>query len=80
MVRLATRFGPEVVLLDVGLPGMDGFEVARALRDRGFGEAVIIGVSGYHPDGGGAGSRDREFDHYLLKPIDFDLLADMISG
>jgi signal transduction histidine kinase len=76
----AKRFGPEVVLLDVGLPGMDGFEVARSLREEGFGEAVIIGVSGYHPSEGGVQPWDASFDHYLLKPIDYDSLAGLISG
>lgn len=72
---------PDIVLLDLGLPGMDGYQVARRLRDDGScREALIIAVTGY----GQAEYRQRSlaagFDHHLLKPVDLDLLLSLIAA
>jgi two-component system CheB/CheR fusion protein len=65
----ADEFGPEVVMLDIGLPGLDGFEVARRLRER-FDGIRLIALSGY----GQSEFRDKAavagFDRYLTKPVD----------
>ena len=73
-LEVARSHRPEVVLLDIGLPGMDGYEVARALRGGGFADAVIIAVSGYGGDEDRERSRAAGFDHHLVKPVDFDSL------
>jgi CheY-like chemotaxis protein len=65
---------PDVVLLDIGLPGMDGHQVALTLRGEGFVETVLIAVSGYGEQAARARSREAGFDHYLVKPVDFDAL------
>jgi CheY-like chemotaxis protein len=70
---------PEVILLDIGLPGMDGYQVARALRDEGFAETIIIAVSGYGEEAAQARSRVSGFDHHLVKPVDFDSLVALIG-
>jgi signal transduction histidine kinase/CheY-like chemotaxis protein len=67
----ADAFAPEVVLLDVGLPGLDGYEVARALRaSPRTASALLVALTGY----GQAEDRERAFaagfDHHLLKPTD----------
>jgi CheY-like chemotaxis protein len=71
---------PEVVLLDIAMPGMDGFRVARALREQPGGETVvIIAVSGYGPATCGDRAREAGIDHYLVKPIDLDELQALVA-
>jgi CheY-like chemotaxis protein/nitrogen-specific signal transduction histidine kinase len=77
-VRLAVAWAPEIALVDIGLPGMDGYELARRIRKR-LGKAVrLIALTGY----GDAEARrlavDAGFDDYLVKPVDPDTLADML--
>jgi two-component system CheB/CheR fusion protein len=78
-VELATVFRPEVVLLDIGLPGLDGYQVARALREREeTREATLVGVSGYGQDEDRRRAREAGFDHYFTKPMDFGALQDLL--
>src|SRR5512135_1989583 len=66
---------PEVVVLDIGLPGMDGYEVADLLRKEDCCEsAVIIAVSGYGQEQARGRSGAAGFDHHLVKPVDFEEL------
>jgi len=68
------------VLLDLGLPGMDGFEVARRLRaDPDFG-AVMVAVSGYGRDEDRRLSRDAGMKHHFVKPIDFPALRALLDS
>lgn len=72
---MAHAFKPEVILLDIGLPGMDGFEVAKRLRTREANqETVIVAVTGYGRDEDRNRSREAGFDHHLVKPVSFDAL------
>ena len=69
------------MLLDIGLPGMDGYEVAARLRRRPCGrDCCIIAVSGYGQEEDRRRSREAGFDHHLVKPIDFDVLRAIIDG
>jgi len=78
-VELATAFRPEFVLLDIGLPGMDGFEVARELRAREATRAAsLIGVSGYGQEEDRRKAREAGFDHYFTKPMDLSALQDLL--
>ena len=62
---------PDVVLLDIGMPGMDGYEVARALRQRHPGSsAVIVALTGWGQDEDRRRAREAGFDHHLVKPVD----------
>ncbi|APW62185.1 hybrid sensor histidine kinase/response regulator [Paludisphaera borealis] len=71
---------PEFILLDIGLPGMDGYEVASRLRrQEGSRDAVIIAVSGYGQDEDKRRSREAGFDHHLVKPVDHDALLALLS-
>jgi two-component system CheB/CheR fusion protein len=77
----ARSFLPEIVLLDIGLPGMDGYEVARRLRSvPGCADAVIVAVSGYGQAEDRARSSAAGFDEHLLKPVAPDLLLRIVSG
>jgi PAS domain S-box-containing protein len=68
-IEKARGFGPEVVLCDIGLPGMDGYEVARRMRaDPAFGSATLVALTGYAGPEDVARARDAGFDHHLAKP------------
>ncbi|MFY9824025.1 MAG: MEDS domain-containing protein [Thermoanaerobaculia bacterium] len=70
-VRAARDFHPEIVLCDIGLPGMDGFEVAAALRrDPATSAARLIAVTGYGGDEDRRRSKEAGFDLHLTKPVD----------
>lgn len=75
-LRLAIEFRPDLVLLDLGLPQMDGFEVARELRKQPGGSAIqIIAVSGWGDEASRARSAAAGFDQHWLKPIGLDDLV-----
>jgi PAS domain S-box-containing protein len=66
----AAEFAPEVVLLDIGLPGIDGYEVARRLRaDKRSQGMVLVALTGYGQEEDRRRARDAGFDHHLVKPI-----------
>ena len=78
-LALARTFRPDFVLLDIGLPGMDGYQVAAALReDQAHKDIVIIAVSGYGQEEDRRRSQAAGFDHHLVKPVDFDSLVSLI--
>jgi signal transduction histidine kinase len=80
-LETAVEFRPEFVLLDLGLPGMDGFEVVTAMRgEASLKNAVIIAISGYGRDEDRRRSRAAGFDHHLVKPIDFDSLISLMAA
>jgi CheY-like chemotaxis protein len=75
---LASR--PDVVVLDLALPGLDGYEVARRIRHApGMEKITLIAVSGYGRDEDRARSRDAGFNHHLLKPVEPDVLRDLVT-
>lgn len=70
-IDVARRFQPEIVLCDIGLPEMDGYAVARALRsDPGVHEAYIVAVSGYGQQEDRRRAFEAGFDKHLTKPVD----------
>jgi CheY-like chemotaxis protein len=70
---------PDVVLLDIAMPAMDGFELARRLRENPRCEsAVFIALTGYSPDTCGGRAAEAGFDYYLLKPVDPDELQGLL--
>ena len=69
------------MLLDIGLPGMDGYELASRLRREECGkDAVLIAVSGYGEEQARDRSKEAGFDHHLVKPVNFDTLLALIGG
>ncbi len=80
-LELAASFRPEAVLLDIGLKGMDGYEVARRLRELPEGrEALLVAVTGYGHEEARARSLAAGFDHHLVKPVDPERLLDLLAG
>jgi PAS domain S-box-containing protein len=76
----APAFGPNVVLLDVGLPGLSGYDVARRLRDMPqFVSTLLIAITGYDTPEARALSAAAGFDHHICKPVNFDELARLLS-
>jgi PAS domain S-box-containing protein len=66
----AVLWHPDVMLLDIGLPGMDGYEVARRLRQRSdFRELVIIAITGYGQEGDRQRSSEAGLQYHLVKPV-----------
>jgi PAS domain S-box-containing protein len=80
-IEAARALRPEVVLLDLGLPGIDGFEVARRLRsEEGFQETIIIAITGYGQEDGGRYSREEGFNHHLIKPVQIEALVALLES
>jgi CheY-like chemotaxis protein len=77
--KQAHRFAPEVVLLDIGMPGMDGYEVARHLRsDDTCANMLLVALTGYGQDEDRRRALEAGFDEHLVKPIDFERLKELI--
>ncbi len=76
----AAAFRPQAVLLDLGMPGMDGFEVARRLRlDPAQAGLVIVALTGWGQEEDRRRTRAGGFDHHLTKPVDIDALLDILA-
>jgi PAS domain S-box-containing protein len=79
-LKVATDFRPEIVLLDIGMPGLDGYEVAKRLRIANKDYSVrIVGVTGWGSEADRQRSQDAGFDLHLVKPVDVTELARVLS-
>ncbi len=75
-----SEYNPEVVLLDIGLPGMDGYEVARCLRsEMGESAPMLVAMTGYGQHEVNRHARRVEFDHHLVKPADMGVLKELLT-
>jgi CheY-like chemotaxis protein len=80
-VAIAQVFAPQVAVVDIGLPGMNGYEVARRLRHRGGeGPSRLIALTGYGQKEDRARSSEAGFDHHFVKPADPRLIQSAISA
>jgi CheY-like chemotaxis protein len=79
-LALALHHRPEVVLIDLGLPGLDGFELARALRASPMGpSAALIAVTGYGQADDRRRSKEAGFDAHLVKPVSERVLSNLLA-
>jgi PAS domain S-box-containing protein len=70
-VRAAGEFRPHVALLDIGMPKMNGYEAARAIRQQPWGQKlVLVAVTGWGQEEDKRRSKEAGFDHHLVKPVD----------
>ena len=77
----AAQFRPEVCMLDIGLPGMDGYELARRLRaDPTTCDAVLIALTGYGQEEDRARSKSSGLEYHLVKPVDPQSLMQLIAS
>ena len=79
-MRVADDFLPEIVLLDIGLPGMNGYEVARQFRaDHRFDNTLLVAVTGYGSPEDRLLSHQAGFNAHLVKPVDLDALQQLLA-
>lgn len=77
----ARTFRPGVVLLDIGLPNLDGYEVARRLcQESGKDRMLLLAMTGYGQEEDRRRSREAGFDHHLVKPVDLDKLRGLLDS
>ena len=75
-LKIAHESSPDVILLDIGMPGMNGYEVARQLRAQAaFADTLLVAVTGYGRASDVKQTESAGFDHHLVKPIDYEKLA-----
>ena len=79
-LEVAFEFRPNIVLLDIGLPGIDGFEVAKRLRqDPSLSGVVLVAMTGYGKETDKLRSHDAGFNHHLVKPADFVKVKEILA-
>lgn len=79
-VKTAIDFRPNVVLLDIGLPRMDGYEVARKMRQQSvLKNVVLVALTGYGQESDRKRSQEAGFDHHLLKPADYETVLQILA-
>lgn len=78
-LTLAREFDPDLILLDIGLPGMDGYEVARRLRGDVGSRAILVAVSGYGRDEDREASHAAGFADHFIKPVNVESLRNLIA-
>jgi signal transduction histidine kinase len=79
-LRVGENFEPDMVLLDLGMPFMDGFETAQRLRQTGWGRrAKIVAVTGWGQTSERQRTAEAGFDGHLLKPVDFDEVVELVE-
>ena len=80
-VTMAEAFAPDVVLLDIGLPKLNGYEAARRIRREPWGRTmVLIATTGWGQESDRQRSRDAGFDHHLVKPVDPTALMALLAS
>jgi CheY-like chemotaxis protein len=77
-IVLAQEFDPDVVMLDIGMPGMSGYQVARALRADSI-THVLVAVTGWGDEAAKRQARESGFDHHLVKPVSESVLIKLLA-
>jgi CheY-like chemotaxis protein len=80
-VAVALQYRPDIIIMDIGLPGISGHEVASRLRkDHGMAEACMVALSGYGSEEDLRKSLEAGFDRHLVKPLDPALLPGLLAA
>jgi CheY-like chemotaxis protein len=80
-LEAAKTFQPAIILLDIGLPGMNGYELCRQMRqDDATKHAIIIAQTGWGQSEHRLRSKDAGFDHHLVKPVNMETLEKLIDS
>jgi two-component system, chemotaxis family, CheB/CheR fusion protein len=79
-LKVTEQFHPQVVLLDIGMPRMDGYEVARRMRQQpGMDKAILMALTGYGQDEDRRRAWEAGFDHHLTKPVSPVVLCELLA-
>ena len=79
-IEAAETFKPDVILLDIGLPKLNGYEVARKIREQPWGQAmVLVALTGWGQEEDRRRSREAGFNHHLTKPVDPLALTNLLA-
>jgi CheY-like chemotaxis protein len=78
-LKMGEDFRPRVAVLDIGMPGANGYEVARAMRRRLGGEVKLVALTGWGQDGDRRRALEAGFDHHLTKPVDPGALNELLA-
>jgi CheY-like chemotaxis protein len=78
-IEVAEEFQPQVILLDVGLPGLNGYKVAQHIRERRGTGVTLIALTGWGQEEDRRRSRAAGLDYHLTKPVDFDHLMKLLA-
>jgi CheY-like chemotaxis protein len=80
-LQVGAEFHPQVVLLDIGMPGIDGWETCRRMRKEPWGQkALAIALTGWGQDEDRRRTMEAGFDHHLVKPVRVTSLLDVFAG
>jgi PAS domain S-box-containing protein len=80
-LRMAGEFRPDVILLDIGLPGMNGYDVARAIRAEPWGKGMtLVAITGWGQEEDRRRSREAGFDEHLVKPVPPVAIAQLLAS
>ncbi len=80
VLRTVARFKPQLVFLDIGMPGTNGWELAAALRKRySYDDLRLVALTAYGAEADRVRSRQAGFDAHILKPVSMDLLESIIE-
>ena len=78
-IEAADEFQPEVALLDIGLPRLSGYDIARHVREKRGDEVLLAAITGWGQEDDCRKAREAGFDHHFTKPADFDVLIKLIG-
>jgi CheY-like chemotaxis protein len=79
-VQAAEAFRPDIVLLDIGLPKMNGYEAARQIRQQPWGkDLLLVAVTGWGQEEDRLRAFEAGFDHHLTKPVDLEAIQDLLA-
>jgi len=78
-ITAADEFKPAVALLDIGLPQLSGYDVARHMRERRGSDVLLVAITGWGQENDKLKAREAGFDHHFTKPADFGVLLELIG-
>jgi len=78
-VEMFERLRPEVAILDIGMPGLSGYEVAQRIRGAGHRDVTLIAVTGWGQEADKARAAESGFDHHFTKPVEPAALSELLG-
>jgi CheY-like chemotaxis protein len=80
-LELAAAFRPDVVLLDIGMPKLNGYEVARRIREQPWGKGIVlVALTGWGQEDDKRRSEQAGFDQHMVKPVELDALNKLLAS